>query len=419
MKPRKWMLVVCSLAVLALTIGLTLTPTAEAQTYNVIHNFTGGSDGANPIAGLTVDAAGSLYGTASVGGGWGVGTVYRLVHSGSSWTLYTLYYFKGLTRTTQDGGLPYSRAVMGPNGVLYGTTHNGGAGEECNQLHGCGVIYSLEPRAGNMLAPWEETVLYAFGGNNGANPDYGDVVFDHAGNLYGTTRNGGTYGQGAVYELTSGGGSWTEAVLHSFTGLPDGGTPLNGPVFDQAGNLYGTTNAGGANGWGTVYRMTFSASVWTENILHSFQNGSDGQGPAGNLVFDPSGNLYGATEMGGTGRGGTVFKLTPSTDGSWNLSALYGFIGTGSGGSYRTVVMDSAGNLYGTSSGDGVNQWGSVFKLTRSGSGWIYSSLHDFTGGADGGMPFGSVAFDAMGNLYGTASVGGAYGDGVVFEITQ
>lgn len=428
MKSRKCssVVVMTLFAALALIVMLVLAPSATAQTYNVVHNFTGGSDGANPVAGVTLDSAGNVYGTTSVGGGQGVGTVYRLVHSGHNWLFYLLYTFEGLTQQTTDGSAPYSRVMISPDGALYGTTHSGGDGQGCKELHGCGTVYSVRPKSGNTGVPWQETMLYQFGNQDGSNPDYGDVVFDQAGNLYGTTRNGGTYLQGTVYELSHQGGTWKESVLHSFAGSPDGTTPLSGPVFDQAGNLYGTTSAGGANGWGTVYQLKPTGPGWTENILDSIQDGSDGQTLSAGVIFDPAGDLYGATQTGGTGGGGTVFELTSLSSGGWNSSTLYGFPGPAFGGPFRSVVMDNAGNLYGTTSGDGAHQWGSVFKLTRSNGGWTYSSLHDFTGGADGGTPYGSLVFDANGNLYGTTFYGGTgqcdaqgfTGCGVVFEIT-
>lgn len=405
-------------AALALTIALALTQLAQAQTYNVVHNFSGSPDGANPIAGVTLDAAGNIYGTTSAGGRMGFGTVYRLVHSGPNWLFYLVYTFNGLTQNSTDGSAPYSRVVIGPDGFLYGTTHSGGNGQGCKALHGCGTVYSVKPKPGNIWVPWQETVLYQFGTYDGSNPDYGDLVFDQAGNLYGTTRNGGAYLLGAVYKLTPSSGTWSEQVLYSFAGSPDGATPLSGPIFDQAGNLYGTTNAGGVNGWGTAYQLKPSGPPWTESILHNFQGGSDGIAPTGGVVFDPAGDLYGATQTGGAGGGGTVFELTPQSGGSWSLNPLYGFIGQGFGGQYRTVAMDNTGNLYGTASGGAAHPWGSVFKLTRTNGGWTYISLHDFTGGADGGTPYGSLAFDANGNLYGTTYAGGANGQGVVFEIS-
>src|SRR5271165_574575 len=402
---RIWMSTACLFAVLTLTFG---QPPAQAQTYNVLHYFTGGSDGANPIAGLTMDSQGILYGTASAGGAKSFGTVYRLVPSGSSWAFSLLYTFQGQT----DGSAPYARVGFGPDGNLYGATHSGGGGPGCKDRHGCGTVFQVKPRPGT-----EEIEVYRFGTDDGSNPAYGDLVFDQAGNLYGTTRNGGANLQGAVYELAPNGVNWTETVVYSFAGTPDGASPLNGPIFDHAGNLYGTTSAGGTGGWGTVYELKPAGLGWTESILHGFQNGSDGLTPTGDVFFDPSGRLYGTTQAGGTGGGGTVFELTPSGE-AWSLNTLYDFSQPALGEEYRTLIMDKAGNLYGTNSGDGVTQQGSVFKLTRSNGAWTYTSLHDFTGGLDGGAPFGRLVFDANGNLYGTAAAGGTHGNGVVFEIT-
>ncbi len=403
---------------LAITVLLALTTSAQAQTYKVLYNFANGSDGATPLAGVTIDAAGNLYGTTYVGGGKGFGTVYRLVQSGPNWNFYLLYTFRGWTETSQDGSDPSSRVVIGPDGALYGTTHSGGAGLQCRELHGCGIAFRLKPKAGTPLGPWQENVLYEFGNYDGNNPDNGDVVFDRAGNLYGTTRNGGADGLGALYQLTPNGHNWSETVPYSFPGTPDGATPLSGPVFDQAGNLYGTTSAGGLYGWGSVYQLKPSGSGWTETTLYSFQNGIDGSAPTGSVVLDQSGHLYGATQTGGAGGGGTVFELALLSNGTWAISNLYQFPTPTLQGSDRTLARDTAGSLYGTTSGDSIRPWGSVFKLTPSFGGWAYTDLHDFTDGLDGGTPYGGVVFDANHNLYGTASTGGAYGFGTVFEIT-
>jgi uncharacterized repeat protein (TIGR03803 family) len=417
MNLKRWIPAATSLSgALALAVVPAQTRLAEAQTYTVVHNFTGGSDGAYPLAGVTIDRGGNFYGTTSAGGDKGWGTVYRLVHSGPSWRCYPLYNFAGEDDQSSDGGAPYAGVVIGTDGALYGTTHSGGDGQGCKAWYGCGTVFRVKP--GKIVAPWEETLLFRFGTEDGSNPDHGEVVFDQAGNLYGTTRNGGAYLQGTVYELIPAGVGWTEKVLYSFAGPPDGSAPLSGPVFDQAGNLFGTTSGGGADGLGTVYQLKPSASGWTENVLHSFQNESDGLSPTAGVIFDQSGNLYGATQTGGAGGGGTVFELILSSSGGWSLNSLYGFLGPANGGPYASVVMDKAGNLYGTTSGDGAGQWGSVFKLTQSNGVWTSTSLHDFTGGADGGAPYGRLVFDLNGNLYGTASLGGTYGAGVVFEIT-
>jgi len=409
--------------------GLEFQGASPAPTFKVLHNFTGGQDGGNPIAGMTI-RGGNLYGTAS-DGGTGYGTVYQLKHTGSKWIFNLLYSFT----SGNDGANPAARVIFGPNGTLYGTTAQGGT-------YGYGTVFNLRPFPSvckTALCPWMKTVLYAFeGGTDGAFPEGADVLFDQAGNIYGTTYNGGNDdGDGTVYELMPQGSGWTESVLYRFSGS-DGNRPDAGLIFDPSGNLYGTTTVGGdlgcnvvyQPGCGTVYELTPSQSGWTENILYQFQNGNDGSLPYAGLIFDPSGNLYGATNNGGTGGGGTVFELTPS-NGTWALKTLYSFTGTAcegffGGGPWGTLFMDG-GNLYGTTVCDGAYGYGTVFELTPSGGGWSYTSLHDFTGGSDGGHPIGNVVFDS-GNLYGTAYDGGTgsscsggyggYGCGVVWEIT-
>jgi uncharacterized repeat protein (TIGR03803 family) len=313
-------------------------------------------------------------------------------------------------------------------GNLYGTTSTGGA-------YGSGTVFELTPTAGGT---WSEKVLYSFknDGTDGINPKAG-VIFDAAGNLYGTTSHGSPSHQGTVFELTPAvGGTWTEKVLHSFIndGM-DGGIPEAGPlIFDAAGNLYGTTFTGGAYGSGTVFELTPAAGgTWTEKVLYSFNpfNGADGAAPYDGLIFDAAGNLYGTTEVGGTGgcggySCGTVFELTPAAGGTWTEKVLYRFQG-GADGAYpydAGVIFDAAGNLYGTTYAGGTSGAGTVFELTRAAGGtWTEKVLYRFQGGADGAVPVGGLIFDATGNLYGTACQGGAggcggYGCGSVFELT-
>jgi uncharacterized repeat protein (TIGR03803 family) len=395
-------------------LAVVLTQSAQAQTFKVLHTFTGGADGASPLGSFTMDQAGNIYGAPS-GGGRGNGTVFRLWKKGSNWLFNPLYAFLG-----SDGSTPWSAAIMGSDGNLYGATFGGGPSD-------AGVVYSLKKPAGaceTALCPWTETVLYSFtGGNDGAGPGYGHFIFDQAGNMFGETLWGGAYGAGTVFELVPSQGGWMERVLHSFNGN-DGYLPATGLVFDNVGNLYGTTLLGGVYGQGTVFQLTPSGSGWTENVLYSFQGGSDGAHPYPGVIFDPSGNLYGGTAAGGQGNGGTAFKLTPS-GGAWTYELIYSFTGgggnCGGGGDCGPVgnfIMDGAGNIYSFTNYEGAYNEGTVFELTPSGGSWTYTSLYNFTGGSDGAHPTGGPIFDENGNLYGATLSGGAYGGGVVWEIT-
>ncbi len=389
-----------------------LAPSAQAQTYTVIHNFTGGADGKNPWSGLTMDAAGNLYGTTC--GALcayyvsNTGTVFRLSKKGSGWLFTTLYVFRG----GNDGAGPDARLIIGPNGSLYGTTMYGG-GSGCGGS-GCGTVFNLQPPPSTQpstFGGWLETVLYAFqGGSDGANPGFGDLVFDESGNLYGTTSYGGNSNEGAVFQLTPTGGGWMENTLYSFTGLNDGGGPFGGVVLDQAGKLYGTTITGGG-GYGTVFELTPSGSGWTETVLHSFQGGSDGGLPIGGLNQDNYG-VTGTTSAAGTHGGGTAYILN-------NPMFLDSFSGNGDfySGPWSNLVEGPIG-VSGTTYADGAHYYGSVFYMYGC-AGWVDVTLHDFTGGSDGAYPVSNLLFDANGNIFGTTSQGGAYGFGVVFEITD
>lgn len=402
--------------VFALTVAL--SQATQGQTYTVIHTFTGGADGASPQSGLTIDAAGNLYGTAIGGGGGGYGAVFKLHHVNSGWIFTPLYAFTG----SNDGAEPSSRVIFGPGGSLYGTTTAGGGGpcSGINYSPGCGTVFNLRPSATackTALCPWVENVLYRFtGGSDGAYP-LGDLTFDQAGSIYNTTYLGGSYGFGVTYELMPSNGGWAQSVIYSFTGGADGATPAGGVIFDRSGNLYGTSSGGYTNGYGTVFQLTPSGSSgWIYNVIYTFQNGSDGAYPSAGLILDGSGNLYGTTSINGPDNGGTVFELTPS-HGGWMFIGIHRFTGCDLICLTDSLVMDRAGNLYGTTFGAGAYGFGNVFKLTPLNDNWIYSSLHDFTGGSDGLSPEGGVALDANGNLYGTTTNGGAYNDGVVWEI--
>jgi uncharacterized repeat protein (TIGR03803 family) len=390
----------------------------RAQTFTIIHNFTGGADGGFPYAGPTIDHAGNLYGTAASGGNSGsqcnnltCGTVFKLTRKNSSWLFTPLYAFSG-----PDGANPEARVIIGPDGSLYGTTVQGGVGP-CTSGHtviGCGTVFKLTPSATackTALCPWTETVLYSFqGSSDGQSPGTGDLLFDQAGNIYGTTSNGGdsVCDCGTVFELTPSHGSWTESVLYRFLGNNDGALPYGGVIFDAAGNLYGTTVNGGATDGGTVFTLMPSGSGWTETVLHSFnQLSTDGSYPSAGLISDQSGNFYGTTPQEGKQGGGTVYELTPS-NGGWTFNVLYSF--TAYEGSFAKLAMDAAGNLYGTL----LTAEDEVFRLTPSNGGWTQTG---FTG-SGGANSYGSVVVDKNGNVYTTASAGGAYEHGTVFEIT-
>jgi uncharacterized repeat protein (TIGR03803 family) len=403
-------------SILLFALAVMPTQLAQAQTFTVLHSFTGGAGGASPNAGVTLDAAGNVYGTTVYGGnssndcadGGTCGTVFRLKHGGSGWILDPLYAFHG-----EDGGNPTARVIFGPDGTLYGTTSMGGYQMD-------GTVFNLRPSATackNALCPWTETLVHEFmAGQDGCVPGFGDLIFDTAGHLYGTTVDCGYYNSGAVFEVAKlPSGSWLENINYNFGYLyVQAQQPEAGVILDGQGNLYTTTPYGGSGGIGTVVQLVNSPSGWTETDLHSFTDGSDGGFPYAGLIFDDAGNLYGATWYGGSGGGGAVFELTPS-DGGWTFTVIHSFTGAGP---WASLTMDAAGNLYGTTVGDGAYGNGSVFKLTQSNGSWTYTSLHDFTGGGDGTGPVSNVTFDSSGNLYGTTSEGGTDGNGVVWEIT-
>jgi uncharacterized repeat protein (TIGR03803 family) len=412
---RPWQLLLFTLA---------LSVIAGAQTFSVLHSFTGGQDGANPLAGVNMDRAGNLYGTASLGGR-GFGTVYKLGRHGSGWILNPLYQFRG----APDGFYPEARVTIAPDGTLYGTTFYGGNSYViCLQgdTQTCGTVFHLTPpptACSTVSCPWIETQIFL--GNNLPGLHYfgpGDLIFDQMGNLYGTALQGSEQGNGGgVYELSPSGGGWSESLIAGF-GLPGtgGAQPFGDVIMDSARNLYGTT--GGAQGvsqfpYGTVFELSPSGSGWTQTVLHTFQNGNDGSFSKAGLVMDSAGNLYGTTSAAGAGNGGVVFELSPSQSG-WTFNVLYSFPGPPGRGPFGPLLLDSAGNLYGTTLAGGSFQQGAVFKLTNSNGVWTYNSLHDFTNGSDGRSPYGHLLLDTSGNLYGTAGWGGSSGNGVVWEIT-
>jgi uncharacterized repeat protein (TIGR03803 family) len=393
---------------------------AEAQTEKVLHSFITNSSGdTGPLAGIISDTTGNLYGTTVSGGtgyticGFGCGVVFELMpKAGGGWAEKVLHNFGN----GQDGYFPFGGLIFDAAGNLYGTTAAGGAGAG-------GIVFELiHTASGN----WTEKVLHNFTSDtsDGAGPEAG-LMLDAAGNLFGTTTQGGGPGhEGTVFELEPrADGVWRERIIHSFDAQDHDGTiPTGSLVSDTAGNFYGTTETGGAGTCecGTVFELSpRTDGTFAYEILYSFGGGpKDGEAPFGGVIFH-SGNLYGTTYQGGPDGYGTVFALSRKADSGWQETALY-FFNSGDGmepGAGLTV--DPAGNLYGTTILGGTNGYGTAFRLTPvTGGGWTETALHNFGEGAkDGQSPRAGLIFAASGDLYGTTFQGGVAGGGTVFEI--
>lgn len=393
-----------------LLIGATLAvgPYADASgEYKVLHSFGKGQDGAGVFAGVVLGDQGSLYGATTGGGAYGHGTVFQLTPGPpGKWTETILHSFCAVTRC-KDGSSPSGVLVLDSEGDLYGGSNT--------------ATFEMERKGSD----WTFRLLC-----DCITPS----VFDEAGNLYGI-GGPGTHDAGAVVELSRISGGWKETFLYSFCsqrpGCRDGEPPEWNVTLDPAGNLYGTTELGGngypacsgSAGCGVAYQLkSLGDGKWQYHVLHRFAAFPlDGQLPYSGVTVDGSGNVYGTTLQGGIG--GTVYRLSPEQDGRWKETILYNFPNaqTNGGGPIGGLVLDPAGNIYGTASGGGdpVCQCGVVFKLTQSSSGkWAYAVLHRFTG-KDGWSPQASMIFDKdYKHLYGTTVEGGPGGYGVVFEIT-
>jgi uncharacterized repeat protein (TIGR03803 family) len=399
---------------------------ALAQTETVVYSFGSQSgDGTNPVAGLIMDKKGNFYGTTNAGGSYGSGTVFEVTASGEESVLYSFCSEPNCT----DGANPFARLVMDKKGNLYGTTIYGGAYDD-------GAVFEVTPEG-------VESVLYSFGSQtfDGIYP-YAALIMDKEDNLYGTTYEGGanvSY-DGTIFKLSpepssgcpTGGNSgnvWCETILYSFCpelGCTDGANPTAGLIMDKLGNLYGTTQAGGdmnclfLAGCGTVFKLTPAGD---ETVLYSFgTRAGDGIIPTA-VIMDKAGNFYGTTSHGGSGANssGTVFEVTASGE----ETVLYNFCSepncADGANPFAGLVMDKKGNLYGTTDrgGDGVLINGTVFELTASGEESVLYSFCSEPNCADGANPFAGLVMDKKGNLYGTTVFGGAYGDGTVFELTR
>lgn len=399
-----------SLCMLASLIALPSLPSLAAE--KVLHSFDMVPRGSNPEAGLISDAAGNLYGTTIAGGGYGV--VFELSSSqNGAWTEKILHTFSGNEYTGPDGAYPQASLISDPAGNLYGTTTEGG-------IYGGGIVFELSLTSSGS---WKETIIHAFEGNqsDGSHP-VANLTFDKAGNLYGTTESGGNSNEcggdgysapcGTVFELSPFNGQWNETILYSFQGNSDGCDPVGGLIFDQAGNLYGTTESSGGDSYdcyegpGTVFMLSpSSGGQWTETTIYAFTNPDDDGYPSASLIFDSAGNLYGTASR-------TAFELSPGANGSWTESKLISLGNI----SDAALIFDSAGHLYGTTQSGGTSTacfdgCGTIFELRSGGSNtWTENVLYNFTNGSDGASPRAALLFDSSGNLLTTAAGGGTVG---------
>jgi uncharacterized repeat protein (TIGR03803 family) len=315
-----------------------------------------------------------------------------------------LYSFQGedeINDDDDDGSNAATGLIFDVTGNAYGTTVTGG-------VDNCGTVFELK-RLGH--GQWQEIVLYSFTCfNDGKNP-HGGVAFDKAGNLVGTTVAGGSGGIcsgdgcGVVFELSPTG----EKVLYNFTGGNDGFGPGSPLTIDGAGDLFGMTPDGGAFSAGTIFELSLKNSNWHLHTIHAFTGRDDGAvGSLGPLFLDAAGKLYGVTELGGRRSAGTAFRLVRGQSGVWNFTTLYTFKGQPDAGSpYGGLIPDAAGNLYGTTYYGGSAGLGAVYELSPGRNGWTEQILYNFLGGTDGSYPTTTLLFDAAHNLYGTTSTGG------------
>ena len=425
--------VVAKTALTIVTVSLLCVSALAGSREKVVHDFNDkGNGGAVPFGELILGADGNFYGTASGWGAEGGGTAYELLPQKDGDLAEQVIFSFNDQQDSKTGNNLEAGLVSGRDGSLYGTTVQGGT-------FGYGTAFKLTPKAGGG---WTEEILHSFNfDSTGAQP-VSTLLVDHAGDLFGMAATGGNFnsacpnvGCGLVFELIPGtDGKWTYKVLHKFSG-PDGQNPASNLISDAAGNLYGTTFGGGASNNGTVFELALKAGVWSEKVLHSF-TGPDGAGPSTSVIFDSHGNIYGSTLTGGKQQCnmegmagcGTIFELMPKK-GGWTEKVLHNFALNGKDGFFPTsgVILDAAGNLYGTTPSNdylalcdnpGAVGCGVVFELIPNANGtWTEKILHSFTG-PDGANPNGRLTFDKARNLYyGLTANGGAYNDGTVFSI--
>ena len=387
-----------------------------APTYQVLHDFSSSAAGRGPIGGVLPGPGGQLFGVTLEGGSAGNGLAYALIPptGPGKWREIVLHNFSGGT----DGAFPLTGFSMNAAGTLFAGVDASGGGQ--------GTLYSLTPLNKRGTA-FGEATLFGFDGTDGDGPE-GAPVVGSDGALYGVTLFGGSAGFGAIYKLTpptAGQTGWTQTVLHNFKG-PDGKFPQAGLIQGPDGIFYGTTTDGGAHNDGIVFQLAPPAGAektWRETVLHSFAGGSDGINPfdAG-VTLDKSGALFGTTALGGTFQQGTAYRLTPPAKGStsWTESILRSF-GNGSDGEepLSKLAIGNDGTLYGTLSQGGTSaDLGLIYSLTpAAGGAYTYQTLHAFKGGRDGGNPFGDLSVGTSGTIYGATDGDTQVGIATVYDI--
>jgi uncharacterized repeat protein (TIGR03803 family) len=397
-------------------IAVTLSVAGSAFAQETVIRLFNNNDGYDPIAGMIIDASGNLYGSTFYGGIYGAGNIFKLAPKGGTWVETELYSFNNIGT---DGFWPNARLTVDSQGNFYGTTFLGGA-------FGAGIVFELMP---NTDGSWTYKTLHSFGQSGDGTYPHGGLFVDDKGNLYGTAAGGGSDKDGIAYKLISNGdGSFTEKILHNFSGA-DGANPYSSLVL-VSGSLYGTTYSGGSSsactdGCGTVFGLTPTADgSWAESVVHSFNN-NDGANPDGGLIRDSSGNLYGAASQGNSGNLGAIFELTPAAGGGWQEVILHTFNQAGDGVyPIGPLTFDVSGNLYGASEEGGTSNAGSVYELTPTAGGdWSERVVYSFANGTNTpNHPGPGIVFDKAGNLYGGTLSGGdptcLGGCGAIFQVT-
>ena len=417
------------IAFAAAAIGLSLTGAAHASQYKALHDFcrqTNCVDGAAPFSAPVSDGAGHYFGTTVTGGGHGGGTVYEMSFDGGRWVHQRIHRFCTKSNCA-DGSAPFGRLIVDASGNLYGLATSGGK-------HGKGAVYELIPHEGD----WKYKLLYSFCAQascaDGSSPQYGGLSYQGAASgaaydgispLYGTVELGGANGGGAVFALTRADRGWDYSVIFDFCAFDqcDSGTgPTASVLVDGQGNLFGTTLDGGAHEDGTVFELSRNGAGWSETVLYNFcaeANCADGSFPYAPLIMDGAGDLYGTTSGGGAHNSGSVFKLHPDGAAS-QITTLHSFCSDGScsDGSipYAGLTMDAHGRLFGAAIQGGSQSFGVLFMLSGRHL-TKFSTVVDFgSAGAPGGQPYSAPALDASGMLFGTAWTGGSGNSGVVYR---